>query len=137
MDGETRDWLAEQPLGQPINIGTEYVYLTVRDDGAELGAYLIQNYAQIHLETAMRNAFYSATWFNAGLGRTADGKTLVLNLWLPHVSGWQEAVEPLENLLNQLRLWRAELMPSTEKRPDKVADRTEQRLRSLLTGAKS
>jgi hypothetical protein len=136
MDGATRQWLAAQPLGQPIAIGDEYVYLRVGDGGAELGAYLLRDYAQAQLEDALRHGFYNAAWFDAGVGCSADGRTLVLHQWLPRVSGWQQADEALDNLLKQLNMWRAELMPTTAAAKDKAAVRTEQRLRDQFTKAK-
>jgi hypothetical protein len=84
----------------------------------------------------MSNGFRSATMFDAGLGLTADGKVLVLNQWLPRVSSWPEAAQSLENLLNQLGEWRADLTPETSV-TEKVTARTEQRLRSLFKGATS
>ena len=136
MNGELKQWLQEQPLEEPVEIDGEVIYLTVRDDGAELGAYLLENHSLPQLENAMRNGFRSATMFDAGLGLTADGKVLVLNQWLPRVSSWPEAAQSLENLLNQLGEWRADLTPETSV-TEKVTARTEQRLRSLFKGATS
>ncbi|MFC7516075.1 hypothetical protein ACFQUU_13755 [Herbaspirillum sp. GCM10030257] len=133
---EIEQWLQEQPLDEPVEIDGESVYLKVGPSGAELGAYLIQSYTQVQLHEALKLGFKSALRFDAGLGQTPDGSALVLTQWLPQVSGWSEAAEPLENILNQLSMWRAALTPEKPRPASQIADRNEQRLRMLFAGAK-
>jgi hypothetical protein len=135
-DDEFGQWLQAQPLDEPVEIDGESVYLKVRQNGAELGAYLIYSYTQTQLQDALKHGFNSATRFDAGLGKTPDGNDLVLNQWLPNVTGWSEAAGPLENLLNQLSMWRAALVPPKVIQMDSLPNRNEQRLRMLFLGAK-
>lgn len=135
MNSEIKDWLRKQPLEQPVEIDGEFVYLTVRGEGAELGAYLLRDHSLPQLENALRNGFRSATVFDAGLGLTPNGKDLVLNRWLPRVSSWHEAADSIENLLMQVGEWRADMAPEEPPVADKGTARTEQRLRSLFKGA--
>lgn len=137
MDGDIRQWLETQTLGERVEVGGEFVYLTVRDGGAELGAYLFDGgYGLPQLENALRNGFRSAALFDAALGMGADGAALVLNQWLPDVTDWTGAAMPLEKLLNQLSMWREDLASSVATQADKTTFRTEQRLRRLFDGAK-
>lgn len=136
LDDDIEQWLRTQPLDEPVEIDGESVYLKVHADGAELGAYLISSYTQAQLQDALRQGFLSATRFDAGLGQSSDGNSLVLTQWLPQVSTWFDAAEPLENLLNQLSMWRAALNPPKAKLPENVAFRNEQRLRMLFAGVK-
>jgi hypothetical protein len=135
-EDDLSQWLRSQPLDVPVEIDGESVYLKVRNDGAELGVVLIQSYTRAQLHEALRQGFNSATQFEASLGRTPDGNHLVLNQWLPNVSGWTDAGPALESLLNQLSMWRAALAPTKVIEMDKVTSRNEQRLRMLYSGAK-
>lgn len=135
-DDDFWEWLKSQPLDEPVEIDGESVYLKVRHDGAELGAFLVHSYTPNQLQDALRQGFNSATQYDAGLGRTADGGSLVLNQWLPNVIGWVDAAEALENLLNQLSMWRAVLVPPKVIQMDSLSNRNEQRLRMLFTGVK-
>jgi hypothetical protein len=135
-DDDFLQWLKSQPLDEPVEIDGETVYLKVRQDGAELGVFLVHSYTPVQLQEALRQGFNSATRYDAGLGRTADGSSLVLNQWLPGCAGWAGAAEALENLLNQLSEWRAVFVPPKVIQMDSQSTRNEQRLRMLFTGAK-
>jgi hypothetical protein len=135
-DDDFLQWLKSQPLDEPVEIDGESVYLKVREDGAELGAFLVHSYTPAQLQDALKQGFNSATRYDAGLGRTADGSSLVLNLWLSDCAGWAGAAEALENLLNQLSEWRAVFVPPKVIQMDSQSTRNEQRLRMLFTGAK-
>jgi hypothetical protein len=135
-DDDFLQWLKSQPLDEPVEIDGESVYLKVREDGAELGAFLVHSYTPAQLQDALKQGFNSATRYDAGLGRTADGSSLVLNLWLSDCTGWAGAAEALENLLNQLSEWRAVFVPPKVLQMDSQTTRNEQRLRMLFTGAK-
>ena len=137
MDDEIEQWLLELPLDVPIDIDGESVYLKVHSDGAELGAYLVHSYSSAQLQDALKQGFQSALQFDAGLGRTPDGRSLVLTQWLPDVRYWFEAAEPLERLLNQLSMWRTALASGKVQQTNTLETRNEQRLRMLLRGAKS
>jgi hypothetical protein len=135
-DDDFLQWLTSQPLDEPVEIDGESVYLKVRQDGAELGAFLVHSYTPAQLQDGLRQGFNSATRYDAGLGKTADSSSLVLNLWLPDCTGWAGAAEALENLLNQLSEWRAVFVPPKVLQMDSQTTRNEQRLRMLFTGAK-
>jgi hypothetical protein len=134
-DDEVMQWLREQPLDEPVEIDGESVYLRVHSAGAELGAHLVRAFSPAQLQDALRQGFQSALAFDAGLGCSDDGTILVLNQWLPHVRNWADAAEALEKLLDQVSMWRAGLFPTKPQQMDKLANRNEQRLRSLFTGA--
>jgi hypothetical protein len=136
MSDNLEQWLQEQPLDEPVEIDGETVYLNVHADGAELGANLLTSYTQAQLQDALKQGFQSATRFDAGLGCTPDGNDLVLTQWLPDVSSWSEAADALENLLNQLSMWRAALALAQTKQIEIKDNRDEKRMRSLLAGAK-
>lgn len=128
-DEELAQWLRAQPLDAPVAIDGESVYLAIHRDGAELGAYLTRAYTQEQLQQALRQGFSSAIDFDAGLGQSSDGDSLVLTQWLPGVTGWPQAAQPLDNLLNQLTLWRAALAPPPSTRAADLHNRVEHRLR--------
>lgn len=137
MEDDFEQWLQSQPLNEAIELDGEFVYLNVRGGGAELGAYITRSYTSAQLQDALKQGFQSAILFDAGLGEADDEDSLVLSQWLPNVSGWSDAIEPLEKLLNQLATWRVALNPSKPKPIDKATDnRTEQRLRMLFAGKK-
>lgn len=128
-------WLDRQPLNSPIDIDGETVYLNLHRQGAELGAYLMRFHTQEQLREALKQGFSSAISFEAGLGLSPDGTSLVLSQWLPAVGAWNQAAEPLENLLNQLAAWRAALAPPITTRIAQPVDRNERRLRRMFAGA--
>ena len=136
MDDDIDEWLQKQPLDEPLEIDGERFYLNVHQGGAELGAYLIDEFVPEQLQDALRLGFRSAIHFDAGLGVSADGSSLVLTQWLPEVSNWSEAAQPLENLLNQLSMWRAALAPERPQPANSAGNRDEQRLRMLFAGVK-
>jgi hypothetical protein len=135
-DGDFDQWLDRLPLNEPVEIDGDWVYLNIHPRGAELGAYLVSAHTPAQLQDAMRLGFASALTYQAGLAVTPDGNALVLTQWLPAVDSWPQAVQPLENLLNQLSLWRATLAPSETPRFSDAGDRNERRLRTLLAGVK-
>jgi len=137
MEDDFEQWLQSQPLNEAVELDGEFVYLKVQAGGAELGVYITRSYTPAQLHDAMRQGFQSAIHFDAGLGEADAGDSLVLTQWLPNVTGWTDAVEPLEKLLNQLATWRAAMNPGKPKPTDKATDnRTEQRLRMLFAGKK-
>jgi hypothetical protein len=131
-DNDLADWLKSLPVNEPVTIDGESVCLLVRENGAELCGYFMQSFGDNELETALRMGFESATEFDAGWSISPDDGALMLTQWLPLVDSWMEAVEPLENLLDQLATLRTALEPP-EPTIDPIRDRDEQRLRMLLT----
>ncbi|OGB25909.1 MAG: hypothetical protein A3I66_12070 [Burkholderiales bacterium RIFCSPLOWO2_02_FULL_57_36] len=135
-DGELAQWLQTQPLDEPVIIDGESVYLRIHPDGAELGAYLTHSYTPDQLQRALQQGFSSAIDFDAGLGQTSDGNSLVLTQWLHHVRDWSQAAMPLENLLNQLTPWRAALAAPEAVRTASVQTRAEHLLRMRFSKKK-
>jgi hypothetical protein len=134
-DEDVVSWLQGLPLGVPADVAGESVYLHLHDDGAELGAFLIRDYTPMQLEIALKRSFQSILRFDAGLGVSADGRSVVLSCMLPGVSSWVEAADALENLLTQISMMRAAMGPTKPvEKTNKGIDRTEQRLRMLLKG---
>lgn len=129
-------WLQELPVGTPVEIDGETVYLETHPDGAVLGGYLMSAYTPAQLQNALKLGFQNALFYKAGLGQSRDGNTLVLTQWLPKARSWLDAADELEELLNQLSEWRETLVPARESRPVHAseADRNEQRLRKLFAG---
>lgn len=123
------DWLQAQPLDTPVAIDGESVYLKTYPDGAELGAHLMSAYTHTQLQRAMQQGFSSAINYDAGLGKSADGNSLVLTQWLRNVEHWSQVAKPLENLLNQLAPWRAAIAAAQPLRAPTVLTRVEHRLR--------
>lgn len=134
---DLQEWLQAQPLDTPIDINGESVYLNVEANGAELGAYLLHGHVQSQLREALLQGFSSAIEFDAGLAQSADGNSLTLTQWLPGVSSWEQAAHALENLLNQLSVWRAELKPAARIPVVNARSRTEERLRRSFAGARA
>ncbi|MFS2008004.1 hypothetical protein ACEN9F_30795 [Duganella sp. CT11-25] len=130
-------WLQAQPLGARVAIDGESVWLQPGEGGAELAACLWHDPSREQVLAAMRYGFASAQEFYAGLSLADDGRGLVLSCWLPSCRGWSDAAPALEQLLDQLAVWRAALAPPSERqRPGGgSAARHEQRMRNLLTGA--
>jgi len=133
---EVREWLSELPLDEVVEVDSESVYLNTQPGGAELGVYLAQDYTGMQLDTALKLGFSSAVHHRAGLGLSSDGRTLVLNRWLPQAGNWNDASAALEELLNQAADMRAAMSPQKPNAaPTERANRTEERLRRLLAGA--
>jgi len=131
MSPESPDhWLQTLPPDEPVVIDGETVFLRVRQEGAELGVYLGGRPSDSALAEAMRVSFQSAREFEAGLGWEPEAG-LVLSRWVAGTSGWPDLAEPLEQLLNQLALWRAALS-RTPASHDKHARRDEERFYKLL-----
>ena len=132
MDDDIEEWLASLPTGSPIDIDGEAVYLNIGADGAELGAYLYREYTLSQLQQAMKTGFQSALQYDAGLGLKDDA--LLLTQWLPRARNWVDAGQALENLLNQIAMWRERLgSPTQHQATTKQAERkTEHRLRKLF-----
>lgn len=131
MSDHLEAWLATLPVGEPVAIDGEQAYLRLYPDGAELGVYLLRSYTPAQLDEAARAGFQSARQFDAGLAVLDDG-ALALNQWLPRVAGWPEAIGPLEEILNQLSLWRALLAPAV-RRAESSHNPGEQRVRAMFT----
>lgn len=136
-DGDLHAWLRTQPLNAPVEINGESVYLNVEVDGAELGAILLHDHAPAQLREALLQGFSSAIDFDAGLGLGAGGNSLTLTQWLPGVFSWLQAADALENLLNQLSVWRAALEPAASLPAAMTRTRTEDRLRKNLARARA
>lgn len=136
LDDVHLEWLNAQPLDEPVKIDDESVYLNMRSGGAELGAFLFRTYTQDQLRHALKCAFRSALHYEAGLGKSSDGTALVLTQWVPGASGWTDAAEALEDLLNALELFRETLGHGKVQEMGNDASRNEQRLRSMLSGGK-
>jgi hypothetical protein len=133
MGEHIEQWLASLPVGEPVALDGETVYLHPRHDGAELGCYLLRNFNQAQLEDAARAGFQSARDYAAGLAVDESAHALVLNRWLPGARDWTDVAAPLEELLNQVGLWRALLAPTRVRRDDS-ATQEEQRVRARFAG---
>lgn len=131
-EDEVRHWLEQQALNAPVQLGAESVRLNVTEQGAELLAILLPGYQSEQLQQALLLGFSGAIEFEAGLGLSEDGTSLTLAQWLPGVSGWPQASLPLEQLLNQLSAWRAQLMPLVAVPKLSSSERNEQRWRARL-----
>lgn len=139
-------WLAQQAMGCLIDLDGESIYLKADADGAELGALLLSAPTGEQIRLALQQGFSHALAYGAGLAYYVDqaaGDSLRLSQWLPGIRSWQEAAHPLENLLTQLAAWRATSAPkasmpevSLAPAPALAFDRTEQRLRMLMTAGK-
>lgn len=133
---EWEEWLQAQPLGELVEVDGESVYLQPYGGGTELGAVLIHSCTPGQIRDALQQGFASAMHYGAGLALSADGEKLLLTQWLPYVSGWAQAADSLEALLNQLEAWRAELVPPRPEQLPEMSVRTEARLRGMLSGAR-
>ncbi|MFC5474028.1 hypothetical protein ACFPM8_08650 [Paraherbaspirillum soli] len=145
MDSDDfQTWLAQQAMGCMIDIDGESIYLKAHADGAELGAVLETAPTGEQIRQALQQGFSNALAYDAGLAYHADhadGDSLRLTQWLPGIRSWQQAAQPLENLLTQLAAWRAMFAPkasvtSVSAAPASALDRTEQRLRMLMATGK-
>ncbi|MGW8393174.1 hypothetical protein [Pseudoduganella sp. HUAS MS19] len=133
MSDDIGRWLAELPLDAPLVLDGESAYLQPAAGGAELGAILLREPSDAQLEEAMRIGFQGARQFEAGLAVRADG-ALVLSQWLPQAECWQDAAPALEQLFNQLAMWRAAMAPA-RPRQHHPSGQNEQRIRALFAGA--
>ena len=132
-------WLESQPIDEPVNVDGETVLLKNSLSGSTLIGLLLPDFSEQQLRRAMEQGFAHAIEFEAGLGISADGGSLILTQWLPYVSTWMEAARPLENLLNQLASWRTALAPPPVARvtTKNTTNRNEQRLRIMFAGENS
>lgn len=133
-DAGTEQWLHTLPLGETVAIDGIEVWLKVSAEGAELGAYLLHAYSEPELQTAVSLGFQAALEFDAGFGLSPDGKSLCLLQWLPAVSGWTQAAQPLEDILDQVGMLRESMGAQRYPAPDPAQDRLEQRLRKKFEG---
>jgi hypothetical protein len=134
-DPDTEHWLQTLPVASPVAIDGVEVWLKAFPVGAELGAYLLHGFSEAELQDALRHGFRGAVEFDAGFGLSPDGGSLCLSQWLPGVSGWVEAAEPLEKLLNQVGLLRESIDPARNAlMHNPVQERIEQRMRKKLEG---
>jgi hypothetical protein len=134
MSDDIARWLADLPADAPLVLDGESAYLLVADDGAELGGVLLRAASDAQLDEAACCGFQGARSFEAGLALRDDG-ALVLSRWLPGAASWVDAAAALEQLFNQLAMWRAALAPP-RSRPDLAADHSERRIRMLFAGAR-
>ncbi|HEY8024617.1 MAG TPA: hypothetical protein VIF60_08640 [Burkholderiaceae bacterium] len=135
-DDDLESWLSSQPLGAPVEMAGESVYLHVRRQGAELGAHLLRRPDQTQIDEALRLGFLGALKFDAGMAMSADDEYLILNRWLPGVSGWSGARHALEDMLNQLMQWRAMLARPSATHAAGSGMRDERQVRDALLRAK-
>jgi hypothetical protein len=131
QSAELEHWLQSLPLGEPVDIDGECVYLRVEQSGAELGVQYLGQVTEVQLQRALQQGFQNATEFDAGWALSLDGATLLLTQWLPNVSSWTEVSEALEQLLNQVELQRS-LEGATPVRRANNPDSHEQSIRSKL-----
>lgn len=133
MSDDIAGWLANLAADAPLVLDGESAYLQPASGGAELGVILLREASDAQLEEAARTGFQGARQFEAGLALRADG-ALVLSQWLPQAESWQDAAPALEQLFNQLAMWRAAMEPA-RSRQHVPAGRSEQRIRALFAGA--
>lgn len=133
---DLESWLGSQPLGAPVEIAGESVYLHLHRQGAELGAHLLRRPDQTQIDEALRLGFWGALKFDAGMAMSADDEYLILNRWLPGVTGWSGARQALEDLLNELLQWRAMLARPLATQAPGNGMRDERQVRDALLRAK-
>jgi len=130
---ELDEWLQSLPLGEPVDIDGESVYLKPDGDGAELGVEFLEEASEEQIQDALQKGFQMAMEFDAGWALAPDGGKLLLAQWLPRVTDWTEAADALELLLNQVAMLRAmEAEPREEV--TETMSRDERRIRSKLFG---
>lgn len=129
-DPDTDTWLLTLPLGEPVAIDGVEIWLKTFPAGAELGAWLLQDFTEPELQDSLRKGFHAAIEFDAGFGLSVDGRSLCLSQWLPGVHDWIGAAEALERLLNQVELLRGDMAPVRSP----AQERIEQRMRKMLEG---
>jgi len=133
MSDDIARWLEDLPADAPLVLDGESAYLQPATGGAELGVVLLREASDAQVEEAARAGFQGARQFEAGLALRADG-ALVLSRWLPLAETWQDAAPALEQLFNQLAMWRAAMAP-VRARQARSTDQSEQRIRALFAGA--
>jgi hypothetical protein len=134
-DPDTDAWLQTLPVGTPVAIDGVEIWLKTFPVGAELGAYLLHGFSEPELQDALRQGFRVAVEFDAGFSLSSDGESLCLSQWLPGASGWTDAVEPLEKLLNQVEILRESIDPARNALANNpIQERIEQRMRKMLEG---
>lgn len=133
MSDDIARWLEDLPAEAPLVLDGESAYLQPATGGAELGVVLLREASDAQVEEAARAGFQGARQFEAGLALRADG-ALVLSRWLPLAETWQDAAPALEQLFNQLAMWRAAMAPVRIRQP-RSTDQSEQRIRALFAGA--
>jgi hypothetical protein len=131
MSDDVQSWLQTLPLNEPVTIDGEPVFLRAGSNGTELGVILMTSPTDADLLRASRVGFQSAMQYQAGLGIWDERDALVLSQWLPLVSNWADAAEPLEALLNQTALWRSALKSESPK-PSAETSISERRIRAML-----
>ena len=134
MSDDIARWISDLPADAPLVLDGESAYLRPASGGAELGAIVLREASDAQVEEAARAGFQGARQFDAGLAIRADG-ALVLSQWLPQAQTWQDAAPALEQLFNQLAMWRAALAPARARQHNPV-DPGEQRIRALFAGAR-
>lgn len=131
---------AALPLDVLFAHAGEQVILRPGPAGAKLGIVLCPATAHDTVRAALRLGFSSAVVFDAGLATSADGRHVLLSRWLPGVTAWPAAQEPLARLLDQCAAWRAWLQkpgpgaPPADPPFDQAGARQRARLLGLLHG---
>ncbi|KQZ44732.1 hypothetical protein [Duganella sp. Root1480D1] len=133
MSDDIARWLADLAVDAPLVLEGESAYLHPVSGGAELGAILLREASDAQVDQAARAGFQGARQFDAGLAIRADG-ALVLSQWLPQAETWLDAAPALEQLFNQLALWRAAMAPARTRQHNSF-DQSEQRIRAMFAGA--
>ncbi|PFH10300.1 hypothetical protein BCF11_2718 [Collimonas sp. PA-H2] len=136
-DEQLQAWLAQLPLGQVLDIDGESIYLKLHGDGAELGALLLPAPTPLQVRNALQAGFSNARLYGAGLAYQRNENKLMLMQWLPGVSAWQDAADPLEQLLDQLAGWRAAGVSQNAAPAAVGINPDERRVRMQLTGSRS
>jgi hypothetical protein len=134
MTDDVESFLHSLPLGKPVTVEGEPVFLRVGENGTELGVILFTAPTDAQLIDVSRIGFQSALEYDAGLGIWAEEDAVVLSRWLPSVTSWPEAAEPLEELLEQAALWRSALAPSAPKATSPELSANERRIRAMIAG---
>lgn len=134
MEKEIQELLSALPLNTVVDLGGDHVYLNVHATGAELGVRLTEDAASEQTLAALQNGFASATEFDAGLAYMPHGGGLALTRWLPGVHSWISAQTALEDLLNQLAVWREWLSPPKSEPAPRMINREEEKMRALVLG---
>lgn len=134
MANDVESWLEKLPVGKPVTVEGEPVFLRVGENGTELGVILFTAPTDAQLIDVSRIGFQSAMQYSAGLGIWEEEDAVVLSRWLPHVTSWPEAAEPLEELLDQAALWRSALDRNTPKANTPELSANERRIRAMIAG---
>jgi len=129
---ELEQWLLSLPLGEPVEIDGERVYLSLASEGAELGLILLPRPSEAEVAVAMRTGFQGALDYEAGLALSADDGDLLLSRWIAGAEAWSDVGDALEDLLSQASLWRAVAAGGSELTED--VQRDEARMRRAVNG---